>query len=90
MEVPIHSFDTVSVGIGTALGVIATAVFGYLRFRNAGLTRITLAKMRNEEAFLLNVLTRLREVEKQNMELQRMILEERNEREADNLERDHG
>lgn len=87
MEVPINPTDAAWVGLGTAVGVVATAAFGFLRFRHAGLTKLTLAEMKQREDFLLMVLKRLREVEKINGELQRQILEMRNEEEAKRIEK---
>lgn len=86
MEVPLNPFDAAWVGVGTAIGVIATAVFGWMRVRSAGLTRITLKEMKQRDEFLTMVLVRLREVEKINTDLQRQILEIRNEEEAKVIE----
>lgn len=87
MEVPLNPYDAAWVGVGTAVGVIATAVFGWMRVRSAGLTRITLKEMKQRDEFLTMVLVRLRELERMNAELQRQVLEVRNDEEAKVLER---
>jgi hypothetical protein len=78
--------DAAGVGIGTAIGVVSTAVFGFMRFRHAGLTKITLAEMKQREDFMLHILTRLREVETINKDLQNQVLDIRNEEEAKKME----
>ena len=87
MEAPLNPYDAAWIGVGTAVGVVATAIFGWMRVRSAGLTRITLKEMKQRDEFLTMVLVRLRELEKINADLQKQILEIRNEEEARVLER---
>jgi hypothetical protein len=87
MEAPLDPYNAVWIGVGTAVGVVATAVFGWMRVRSAGLTRITLKEMKQRDEFLTMVLVRLRELEKINSDLQRQVLEIRNEEEARVIER---
>lgn len=87
MNLPISFSDAWWLGVGTTVGVVATAVAGYLGVRHTGLTQFSLAKLKAEQDFLLMVLTRLREVEQINKGLQDEVLEMRDEKEAEALEK---
>lgn len=94
MDGPLNPGDAVWVGIGTTIGVVATAFFGWFRVRRAGLTDITLKEMAQRDQFMTMLLARLKEVEdgqrqsnQMVLELMNMLVELRNEEEAEKLER---